>query len=397
MFVVAVTAASCSNSNPPPFTKTGLPCSNNSDCQSGICLPVGQPQGGGTGWTGNVCTTTCNGPSDCVSGWLCGALLGRSSNVCQCQYAPETCDGKDNDCNGVVDDEPEADAWCAQQLGAGHVCRSGACVIESDGGGDGGPNDGSTDGASDGAGDASGDSASDAPGDSASDASGDSASDASSDAASDASSDASSDADAGCSKVVACEQCNVSGYTPAAQSPPLSSTNACTSTQITNFVTACLSSTATSQTCSAWQTSMADAGACTSCIFTQQSASTWGPLVCASTSCFLNTPGCVDLELAQVSQEKANGGSGSCGDLVSDEYGCVRYACGSCTTTSDITQCRQSATTNECASYVSAVNTSSKCTALQSDAGDAGPVNRCFPQTNSDLATFVNVFCGTGP
>src|SRR5258706_10557657 len=38
---------------------TGKPCTLGTDCLSGICLPVGQPQGGGAGWTGSVCTQPC--------------------------------------------------------------------------------------------------------------------------------------------------------------------------------------------------------------------------------------------------------------------------------------------------------------------------------------------------
>ena len=48
--------------------------------------------------------------------------------VCQCAPSAETCDGLDNDCNGVVDDEPNSNQSCAVQNGAGSTCVNGACM-----------------------------------------------------------------------------------------------------------------------------------------------------------------------------------------------------------------------------------------------------------------------------
>jgi hypothetical protein len=44
-----------------------------------------------------------------------------------CQVTSEVCDGKDNDCNGVVDDGASL-LDCEQREGVGRVCRGGACV-----------------------------------------------------------------------------------------------------------------------------------------------------------------------------------------------------------------------------------------------------------------------------
>ncbi len=101
-----------------PAGETGKPCGKNGDCMSGLCLPIG----GGK----NVCTTPCTSSADCVPGWACKPLLGQPSDVCQCAISTEQCNGKDDDCNGVVDDEPAADQSCAPD-GMGYGCKSGSC------------------------------------------------------------------------------------------------------------------------------------------------------------------------------------------------------------------------------------------------------------------------------
>src|SRR5579863_2995671 len=107
-----------------PSNGTGTACTKNGDCPSGICQPIG----GDAGSPSAVCTTTCTSPSDCVAGWTCAPEVGQSSNVCQCTASTQTCDGKDDDCDGIVDDEPAADQWCASQSGPAHVCQGGNCV-----------------------------------------------------------------------------------------------------------------------------------------------------------------------------------------------------------------------------------------------------------------------------
>jgi hypothetical protein len=59
-----------------------------------------------------------------VPGWTCGTVAGLSSSFCLCTYAPQLCDGKDDNCTGVVDNEPAADQAC----GGGGTCHpNGVC------------------------------------------------------------------------------------------------------------------------------------------------------------------------------------------------------------------------------------------------------------------------------
>jgi len=78
--------------------------------------------------------------------------------------------------------------------------------------------------------------------------------------------------------------------------------------------------------------------ACGACIESPKQSpdgapSTWGILVFnASTgTASFNIEGCVDEALGQVQNENVQGGTGSCGDLLHDSYGCQEAACSSCT------------------------------------------------------------------
>jgi hypothetical protein len=172
---------------------------------------------------------------------------------------------------------------------------------------------------------------------------------------------------------------------------------ACTQTELQAFVTACFSSTSSSATCTAW--SQQDSGACGSCLApVLQSQTTWGPFDCQTSSspCGANSGGCVDLVMNQVSQEGITGGSGSCGDLVTTNFGCQDYACGTCATT-DFQTCDQSAVANECANFVSQVDSATGvCAGINSDAAPP-KLSSCFPQSDSDNVNFVDIFCGAGP
>jgi len=206
-----------------------------------------------------------------------------------------------------------------------------------------------------------------------------------------------------CGGALACELCDVSGYAPMTMSAPTATANACTPAQITDASTACFGSSATQQTCQAWQTANApDAGGgnCVDCLFTLRSSTAWGALVCDPTSCSVNTPGCVDLVLGQKTQERVAGGTGSCGDIVSDEEGCQDYACSTCSQTggasSDYSTCLDASLSAECKSYGDKFTTDPACAALQGDAAPPKALD-CFPRSDADVPKLLDVFCGAGP
>jgi hypothetical protein len=114
----------------------GQTCSSAADCpRSGVC----EPSGGGSSTSdggsrdGSVpratCTTTCNSPADCLQGWTCGPRAMGASQVCQCASAAEACNGRDDDCDGIVDGA-EATLECTKRTGnlAAACCGTGTCI-----------------------------------------------------------------------------------------------------------------------------------------------------------------------------------------------------------------------------------------------------------------------------
>lgn len=93
-----------------PITgQVGAPCTRNADCNSLLCLASG------------VCTRACTSQASCPSAWNCDAVPN-AGTLCVCEKSADTtelCDGRDNDCDGVVDEG----ATC----GNGLVCQGGAC------------------------------------------------------------------------------------------------------------------------------------------------------------------------------------------------------------------------------------------------------------------------------
>ena len=200
-----------------------------------------------------------------------------------------------------------------------------------------------------------------------------------------------------CSSGLSCEVCDGT-FTATQMTAPFQKAGACTQNDIAAFVTAC-GSTETSSSCDDWQTAEADAGpSCLDCVFSSQSGSKWGVYVCDDNTgaCSFNTPGCLDVALATVAQEKQAGGGGSCGDLYNDAYSCESNACNSCTAQSDYDSCLKSADANECKQYADlAYSTTGKCSAAN-DPDASATINSCFGQNDTDLATMTALLCGGG-
>lgn len=210
--------------------------------------------------------------------------------------------------------------------------------------------------------------------------------------------------DAGCTSGLSCEVCDVTGFSVSPMAKPFGPhANKCSSAQLTSFDTACLATSATQATCSTWEKDTNNAG-CLACAVTGDTDANWGPLVCTSTSCSLNVPGCLDLALGQTGQE--NGTNGSCGDLLNASYECQEYACGACNVAADggsdpnsFTTCDNAALQAECKSFSDAFDTSPNCSSLQ---GDSIPtaVQVCFASdpnagfSETEVLNMVAYFCG---
>jgi hypothetical protein len=113
-----------------PALDLGKACDANADCTANLCTPVsGAPN---APWT---CSQLCGSPwGDCplpptdagATNWSCApSPTLMDAGVCTCfgPIEPETCDGKDNDCNGTIDDAPTTDALCRE----GGTCSGGQC------------------------------------------------------------------------------------------------------------------------------------------------------------------------------------------------------------------------------------------------------------------------------
>jgi len=117
---------------------------------------------------------------------------------------------------------------------------------------------------------------------------------------------------------------------------------------------------------------------CRECIETQTTDPQWGVIVFTGSNGVLNIEGCVDDALSEVNEEKADGGTGSCGDLMFALGGCEAYACTGCMGSAH-DACLASSI-SECKAYDDPVeSTSGPCAPLLGGDAASLAVQSCFP------------------
>ncbi len=180
--------------------------------------------------------------------------------------------------------------------------------------------------------------------------------------------------DTGADAPTQCGNVDVSGYQPTTMQPPNAPhAGKCTSQQASDY--AQCQGAKNNNLCGQFADGM-PGQTCRQCVETQSTDTRWGVLVFTGSNGVFNTEGCVDDVLADVALEKANGGAGSCGDLLSALYGCEDYECNACTG-SAYDSCV--ASISQCNAFETPVDSATgPCAVLF---GDAAPsdVHACFP------------------
>lgn len=180
--------------------------------------------------------------------------------------------------------------------------------------------------------------------------------------------------------VAACGPVDVSSYQPEPLTPPNPPhQNKCTTQQISDY--AQCQGANVSSLCQQFADGK-PGQTCRQCVETQTTDPRWGVIVFSGTTAgVFNIEGCVDDALGQVGQEKASGGSGSCGDLLFASYGCQDAACDACKG-ADFDACIASVVAGGCKAYDTPVeSTSGPCSALLADA-EPPAVASCYPDTS---------------
>ncbi len=166
----------------------------------------------------------------------------------------------------------------------------------------------------------------------------------------------------------ACGPVDVSSYQPPPLTPPNAPhANKCTTQQISDYAQ-CQGAKVTSY-CGEFADGQ-PGQTCRECIETQSTAMRWGVIVFTGNTGSFNIEGCVDDALSQVSQEKQNGGNGSCGDALFASYGCQDAACAACKGDA-LDTCATAALQSGCKTYDAVVESKTgPCSVML---GDAAP------------------------
>jgi hypothetical protein len=97
-FALVLVVLGCSA--PPPTGHLGDLCNRSADCTPELaCVYRSNPPG-----SVRVCTSACVSPDECTPGWSCIRVGDTSMAHCDCSPSVETCGGRDEDCDGRVDE-----------------------------------------------------------------------------------------------------------------------------------------------------------------------------------------------------------------------------------------------------------------------------------------------------
>jgi hypothetical protein len=163
---------------------------------------------------------------------------------------------------------------------------------------------------------------------------------------------------------------------------------ACSSMQISGFVTACVASGATANSCAMWANAN---GSCAGCIVqgTDAGATQTGAIIFNAMGAPVsgNVPGCIALEDSM--------GGPACAAQLEPVMQCIAIACGSCSDQTSFTNCEKAAKASGGACGSLAASAQSPC-AAELGANGVG-VSKCGYGSPSELTDVINVICGTGP
>jgi len=111
--------------NPTKGCEAGKACAKDEDCDSTDACVVNN----GCDPASRVCMwSVLDGDGDGQPPLVCGGTDCDDSDSDVYAGAPMRCNGKDNNCDGIVDTGTATDEWCNETYGPGHACQSGHCV-----------------------------------------------------------------------------------------------------------------------------------------------------------------------------------------------------------------------------------------------------------------------------
>ncbi len=173
-----------------------------------------------------------------------------------------------------------------------------------------------------------------------------------------------------------------------AYTPVMEMIGACTSMQISEFLSTCIASGSSENNCVMWANANSS---CAGCIVqgTDAGATQTGAIIFTAMGAPLsgNVPGCIALA-------DANGGP-QCAAQLEPLMQCLALACGNCSDQTSFNNCEKAARANggTCGSLSAAAD--SPCSA---DLGTSGVgVSKCGYGTPNQLTDVINVVCGSGP